>query len=150
MAGKKRKGTSLLDEAHAHQEARDGHTHGEIAVVKNLQQEALVGSVDHLFQTTRHSVAHLVSRPLDEPEQPPEAPSNPSSPPVGAPSEQAKMKKPSISENNKTEITIAGMMKKSLPVDPGTKSSGAKAAMVVRTAKVTGTDISLAASMAAD
>ena len=48
----------------------------------------------------------------------------------------------------RTETTIAGMMLK-LARDPGTKNRGPKAAMVVRTAKVTGTAISWAPSMAA-
>ena len=43
---------------------------------------------------------------------------------------------------------MSGMTLKILPIMPGTNNSGMNAATVVSTAKVTGTEISLAPSMA--
>ncbi len=53
-------------------------------------------------------------------------------------------KKLSIRLKINTEMTTAGNSRKILPITPGTKNIGLKAAMVVRMAKVTGTAISLA------
>ena len=54
----------------------------------------------------------------------------------------------SSSENSRHGITTSGMTRSTLPIMPGTNSSGLKAATVVRTAKVTGRAISRAPSIA--
>ena len=53
----------------------------------------------------------------------------------------------SISEKSRHGITMSGMVRKNLPIMPGTNISGMKAATVVSTAKITGVAISRAPSM---
>ena len=53
----------------------------------------------------------------------------------------------STSENSRHGTTTSGMTLKTLPIMPGTNSSGMKAATVVSTAKITGVAISRAPSI---